>query len=79
MTFHVSGNFPFCGDSSKMILKGTVIVQLQIGIIFIQILSHLRAFIGLTDFIIKEISFSLTWKDYICALLLYQKLGKVLV
>ena len=62
-----------------MIFNGKISDWLQIFIILIDILSQPWALLGSNDFIIANISFSVTWKDLILLPVLYEKDGKQLV
>ena len=61
--------FPFFSDSRKIIFNGKVIDSLHIFIILIDKLSHPCALVESNDFIIDNISFSVT----ILVFVLYEK------
>ena len=69
--FHVSGNFAFRGDSSKMIVRDTGIVKRCINIVTSPVS------FGLNDFIIEGIS--LMSKEFVQALLLHEKVSALLI
>ena len=76
--FHISGNLPL-KECLKITFNGKTNDWLQIFIILIDILSQPWALLGSNDFIVANISFSVTWEDLILLPVLYEKDGKQLV
>ena len=77
--FHIFRNLPFLRECLKITFYCKISDWLQIFIILINILSQPWALLGSNVFIIANISFSVTWKDLILLLVLYEKDGKQLV
>ena len=76
--YQISGNFLFFSDSWKIIFNGKVIDSLHIFIILIDKLSFPCALVESNDFIIDNMSLSVTLKEFILVFILYEKGGRTL-
>ena len=72
----ISGNFSLFSDSWKIIFNDKVIDSLHIFIILIDKLSYPCALVESNDFIIDNMSLSVTLKEFILVIVFHEKGGR---
>ena len=75
--FHISGNTQVFNNYSNIIFRDIVIDSLQILTILIDKLSQPCALVGSSGFIVRNILFSVVWKQFILLFVLQVKSGRV--